>query len=71
MATKKNQQSWRKSHDNLVERARTTLDSVNFVAFFEQQLREIAPVLAGHPGNERNFFGHTFWFGFAIAARVL
>ena len=36
-----------------VERARAPDDAVDFVAFFEQQIGEIAAVLSGDPGDER------------------
>ena len=30
-------------------------DAVNHVAFFEQQLRQIRPILTGNTGDQRNF----------------
>src|SRR2546423_10872626 len=38
-----------------VERADATNDPMNFVAFFQQQISQIAPVLAGDAGDQRPF----------------
>ena len=41
-----------------VERRRAPLDAVNFVAFGQQKLGEVSPILAGDAGDECDLFGH-------------
>ena len=40
-----------------VEGARAADDAVDFVAFFQEQIREVGAVLAGDAGDERFFHG--------------
>ena len=51
-----------------VERARAADDAVDFVAFFQQQLREIRAVLAGDAGDE--CFFHKWDFVLTIDRQV-
>ena len=38
-----------------IEKRRTALDAVNFIAFVQKKLSEVSTVLAGNAGNESNF----------------
>jgi hypothetical protein len=44
-----------------IERARSTDDAIDHIAFLQEELCEIAPILTGDAGDERRFkrIGHT------------